>query len=332
MGSRTLNEIKSEINKMVEDRRATKLINPALTLFYLREFERTGNRVVDFSMVKQGYEEVVCDLIRNRLHHNFNIGGQFNDTYLQRLASRHHVLEHVRGNNFALTEDFVSNYKFLTTYVIDRIQEHLHSKLGNLARLYRVVNSNAQDEMTEILEDSTSTKLRQFLKDGFEGTSQGFLDIAYGFEICMFAILKVLLAKFGCKIYRDSKTYSSDKGTDFSTNFGIVYQVKKKCITNEKAFDDLVSDLLLSFADGRIQEGNVFVVVEDVDDGYRKRLDDRNINCISKKMVIDFLDKLSPEEKWEVLKQVVQEFKRELVSYICRNCKKPDRANCFYYS
>lgn len=34
-------DMKSEIDRMIEDRRATRLINPVLTLFYLKEFQRT---------------------------------------------------------------------------------------------------------------------------------------------------------------------------------------------------------------------------------------------------------------------------------------------------
>jgi len=328
--TRSLPDIKSEIDRLIEDRRATRLINPVLTVFYLREFQSTGNRTVNFNLVKSGYEDTVCDVVKNHLHHNFNIGGQFNDSYVQRLASRHHILEAIGGRDFAIAPDYAQHCEQLIPYTIQKTKEHLNTKLSNLARLEEVIRRNAREELQEILGDSTSRKLREFLRSGFDPNSAGFLSMAYGFEICMFAILKVLLAKFGCKIYRDSKTYSSDKGTDLGTNFGVVYQVKKKCITTEKAFTDLASELLLNFADGRIQEGNVFVVVEDMDDGFKKRLKDQKINCLTQNVVTDFLDKLDAEEKWEILKQIVQEFKRELMSNVCRSCRRPEREICPY--
>jgi len=330
VSNRDLPEIRSEIDKMIEDRRATRLINPVLTVFYLREFRRTGNRIVNFNLVKPGYEDTICDLIRNQLHHNFNIGGQFNDSYLQRLASRHRVLEHIKGKDFAITPELAQNHEHLIPYIIRKIDDHLKSKLSNLVRLEEVIRNNARDELREILEDTTSRKVREFLQTGFDPGSPGFLGVAYGFEISMFAILKVLLAKFGCKIYRDSKTYSSDKGTDLGTNFGVVYQVKKKCIASEDTFNALVSELLFNFADGRIQEGNVFLIVEGMNDDFRKRLKSQRINCMTQEAVTDFLDKLDAEEKWEILKQIVQEFRRELVSDICRSCRKSERELCPY--
>lgn len=327
---RNVADIKSEIDKMIEDRRATKLISPVLTLFYLKEFQRTGNRTVEFAMVKQGYEETVCDLIKCHLHHNFNVGGQFNDTYLHRLASRHHVLEQVRGKDFAIATPLAENARSLIPHITNKIAEHLTRKLFNITKLYGIVQSESRAEVQEILDDPTSRRLRQFLESGFQPSSVGFLNIAYGFEICMFAILKVLLAKFGCKLYRDSKTYSSDKGTDLGTNFGVVYQVKKKCITTDEAFVSLLDELLVNFADGRIQEGNVFIIVEDIDGKLKKRLQAEHINCLTQKGITNFLDKFDADEKWEILKQIAREFERELMSDVCRSCKKSERDSCPY--
>jgi len=327
---RTLSELKSEIDKMIQDRRASRLINPVLIVFYLNEFKRTGNRIVNFKVVKEGYENTVCDLIRNHLHHNFNIGGAFNDSYIQRLSSRHKVLDPIGGKDFAIAEDYSQHAECLIDYTITSIKRHLDARLSVLIKLDKILRDADYDAISRILQDKTSKTLREFLEHGFSGKENGFLDIAYGFEICMFSILKILLAKFGCKLYRDSKTYSSDKGTDISTNFGVAYQIKKKCISSERAFEELVSELLLNFADGRIEQGNVFVIIESVDDGFRKRLNEKHINCLTKKGVTDFLDKLSPAEKSDVLRQIVQEFKRELISDVCQTCRKPVAQGCVY--
>ena len=45
------------------------------------------------------------------------------------------------------------------------------------------------------------------------------------FEVFSFALLKVHLEKFACRIYRDTSTASHDRGVDISTNFGVVYQL-----------------------------------------------------------------------------------------------------------
>jgi len=47
------------------------------------------------------------------------------------------------------------------------------------------------------------------------------------FEIFSFAVLKIHLEKFACKIYRDTRTSAHDAGVDLSTNLGVVYQIKK---------------------------------------------------------------------------------------------------------
>ena len=65
---------------------------------------------------------------------------------------------------------------------------------------------------------------------------------AANFEIFSFAVIKVHLEKFACKIYRDTRTAAHDKGVDLSTNFGVVYQVKKLRIHTESEADRLYAD------------------------------------------------------------------------------------------
>ena len=108
----------------------------------------------------------------------------------------------------------------------------------------------------------------------------------------MFSILKVFLAKFGCKLYRDSRTYAADKGGDISTNFGVVYQVKSYYLREETRFAELLDELMMNFSDGRLQEGNVFLIIRDVSNGFKTQLKDRN-NCITKESVTELLDKLT---------------------------------------
>lgn len=335
-----VDQMEREIDHMVEGSR-TKLIMPILALFYLNQLHKTGKTQVPYNLVRSGYEDSVCSLIREHLYHNFNVGGEFNNTYIGRLRDRHGFLKEVSGGNFALINaDYAPNCGTLISYTVNKIREYLNSKLSNIVTLHHIIQqrrSNANlarthypREVQEILHDKSSKKFRELLELGFDKSADGFFHMSYGFEICMFSILKVFLARFGCRIYRDSRTYASDKGTDISTNFGVVYQIKNYCLTNEKAFQQLVDQLTLNFSDERIQQGNVFLIMRDTTNGFAKRLKDKKVNCLTKDGITDLLDKFTPEEKWNVLEQINQEFARELASDICKSCRKPIRAQCPY--
>lgn len=263
--------------------------------------KKNKNPVVENDSVKIGYEATICNFIRNYLHHNFNIGGTFNDTYISRLSSRHRFLRQISQRKYAVQEDYFSNAKELINYTQEKIEEHLNMKLGNLVTLKKLIekdhDNNKEIEarrkyLEKILHEDNSQKFREFLEVGFDRKARGFLAMSYGFEICMFSILKVFLLKFGCRLDRDSKTYAVDKGGDISTNFGVVYQIKNYCLTSEEKFTELLNELFLNFSDGRIQQGNVFLIVKDASDGMMAQLKKQSINCITEKSVIDLLDKL----------------------------------------
>lgn len=324
-----ISKLKKEIEGIIHHS-TTKLILPLLILFYLEYVEKRKNPEVENAVVKEGYEETICRFIKSDLYHSFNIGGAFNDTYISRLSSRHHFLRQISQRKFAVQEGYFDNARELTDFTKTKIKEHLDSKLGNLITISRLFEGNTpyakglEEQgkfLNEVLSDNSSRRFREFLETGFYKSSEGLLTMSYGFEICMFSILKVFLAKFGCRLYRDSKTYAADKGGDISTNFGVVYQIKNYCLTNEERFTELVDELFLNFSDGRIQQGNVFLIIKDATEGFVDQLKKQSINCITKKSVTDLLDKLSFEEKKEVLGSIVREFKRELLSDVCRTCR-----------
>jgi len=329
MKASDVSKLKDEIEGIIHHS-TTKLILPLLISFYLEHVEKRKNPEVDNAIVKEGYEKTVCNVIKNDLHHSFNIGGAFNDTYISRLSSRHHFLRQISQRNFAVQEGYFANARELIDFTKTKIREHLDSKLGNLITISKLLEGNYSDKkgmeeqekfLDEVLRDNSSRRFREFLETGFDKSSEGLLTMAYGFEICMFSILKVFLGKFGCRLYRDSKTYAADKGGDISTNFGVVYQIKNYCLTNEEKFTELVDELFLNFSDGRIQQGNVFLIIKDASNGFVDQLKKQSINCITKKSVTDLLDKLSFEEKKEVLGSIIREFKRELLSDVCRTCR-----------
>lgn len=338
--TKTIDQMETEIDRMVEGSR-TKLIMPILVLFYLSQIQKTGEPRVAYPLVRLGYEETVCSLIREHLHHNFNVGGEFNNTYIGRLRDRHGFLKEVSGRDFALVgADYVSNSSVLISYTIEKIRGYLNTKLADIVALHNIIQqrlSNANftrgyypKELQAVLYDKSSKKFRELLESGFHKSADGFLAMSYGFEICTFSILKVFLARFGCRIYRDSRTYASDKGTDISTNFGVIYQIKNYYLTNERIFKRLVDELTLNFSEERIQQGNVFLIMRNATNGFTKRLKDKKVNCLTKDGITDLLDKFTPEEKWQVLEQIDQEFLRELASDVCKSCRKPIKAQCPY--
>jgi len=135
------------------------------------------------------------------------------------------------------------------------------------------------------------------------------------FEIFSFAVIKVHLEKFACKIYRDTRTAAHDKGVDLSTNFGVVYQVKKMRIETELEAERIYAELKLNFDNERLQDGNVILVIDDISKEVKKYLIHMKVQSISKedllKMAANFDD---PEDRQKVLRIVYEEFRREYSS------------------
>ena len=137
------------------------------------------------------------------------------------------------------------------------------------------------------------------------------------FEIFSFAVIKVHLEKFACKIYRDTRTSAHDKGVDISTNFGVVYQIKKLRIHTEAEAAKVYAELRLNFDKERLQDGNVILVIDDVSKEVKQYLIDMKVQSISKdevlKMVVGFDE---PEDRQKILRIIYEEFRREYSSRI----------------
>src|SRR5256714_4522090 len=109
---------------------------------------------------------------------------------------------------------------------------------------------------------------------------------ATSFEIVSFALIKIHLEKFACKIYRDTRTSAHDKGVDLSTNFGVVYQVKKLRIYSESEAARVYAELKLNFDNQRLQDGNVILVIDDISKEVKKYLIDMKVQSISKQEIL----------------------------------------------
>jgi hypothetical protein len=345
MLQRSLNELEKLIAKMIGDPRASRHIYPIILLNCIETYLQTGKQSFTLAEMRKGYNQTIQRLVGD-LGHSLGIGGRFLDTYPDRLVTRSRLLQrHPSERLWSLMPDVAQHSENLAKYIQIKLQEVLTRKAGALVRLQKALTLDQEDKpevqgvlagmrpsaemldhiensiddssVRKILTDPTSSSFRSFFEHGFEDGSKGLVHSGHGFEVCMFAILKVFLARFGCKLYRDTRTYGSEKGTDISTNFGVVYQVKKECLGNESVFAKLVNELRQNFSAGRIQEGNIFVIVESERKGYGERLRRENgVSCLTKDEIVGLLDDLSPREKLEVLICLLQEFRRELLSRV----------------
>jgi hypothetical protein len=151
---------------------------------------------------------------------------------------------------------------------------------------------------------SRPRNFKQLIRDQIDRTPANF-------EIFSFALIKVHLEKFACKIYRDTRTASHDKGDDLSTNFGVVYQIKRLRIFTESEANDLYTELKVNFDNERFQEGNVVLVIDDISKKVKKYLIDMKVQSFSKSDLLKLAANFDePEDRQKVLR-IVYEFRRE---------------------
>jgi len=141
------------------------------------------------------------------------------------------------------------------------------------------------------------------------------------FELVSFALIKTHMERFGCKIYRETRTEASDRGTDLSTDFGVVYQVKKLVLRSERVTTDVYDTLRGNFGEERIRDGKVVLVLEDADKQFKELLVRLKIKPIIKNDLLKLALLMDePEVREKVLRVVFDELKREYQSDVCRKC------------
>lgn len=290
---------RSEIDRMLKYSQ-TKVIMPVVTLGLLRVFLESRKRIFSDSEIKRAYEDAVKYLIEF-LGHDVHIGAKYYDAYGTRM-SRYRVLRSVGHLRYELLAPYTTFAPSLSKWIPPRIGRHIEERLGIVPLL-----SNSTTRVT-YAEDR-----EQFL----DLVRQQIDKTPANFEILSFAVIKVHLEKFACKVYRDTRTAAHDKGVDISTNFGVVYQVKKLRIYTESEADRIYAELKLNFDSQRLQDGNVILVIDDISKEVSKYLIDMRVQSISKadllKMAASFEE---PEDRQKVLRIVYEEFKREYSSAI----------------
>ena len=273
----------------------TKDIMPVVTLGLLRVFKEKGQSVFSDAEVKKAYDAAV-DFIKQFLGHDVHVGARYYDAYGLRM-SRYSVLKSVGHLTYEILPPYTTYAEALCNWIPPRIKRHIEDKLGVVPLLNtasaRIVYAEDQSRFLNLIGKQIDKSPANF-------------------EICSFAVIKVHLEKFACKIYRDTRTSAHDKGVDLSTNFGVVYQVKKLRIKTESDADRVYAELKVNFDRERLQDGNVILVIDDISKDLKTYLIKMKVQSISKADLLKMAARFDePEDRQKVLRIVYEEFRRE---------------------
>ncbi len=274
----------------------TKIIFPVITYGLLREFVLSGKKIFSDHEIREAYYKAV-KIFHKELGHQLHIGGKYYDAYPVRNLPKYEVLQIVEKDKFELTEPYCSYAEDLLPWIVEEINKYVTKKLGLIPKFksdeFRLFLAKDKEQFLTLLNEYINTN-------------------ATNFEIFSFAILKVHLEKFACKIYRDTRTSARDSGVDLSTNFGVVYQIKKMKIRSAKAADQVYSELKSNFDRERVQQGNVIVIIDDISNEAKNYLVDMKIQSIKKSEIMQLAEQMSEvEERMKVLRIIYEEFERE---------------------
>ena len=297
--SETESYCRDEIDRMLKYSQ-TKVIMPVVTLGLLQVFLQTEQLTFSDSAIKKAYEAAVRQL-KTFLGHDVHMGAKYYDAYGSRM-SRYGVLKSIGHLKYELQAPYTTFAATLCDWIPPRIKKHIDERLGIVPLL--------GDSAARVAHAEDPLRFLKLIQEQIGKTPANF-------EIFSFAVIKVHLEKFACKIYRDTRTASHDKGVDLATNFGVVYQVEKLQIQTESDADRVYAELKLNFDRERLQDGNVILVIDDISKDVKKYLIDMKIQSISKddllKMAASFEE---PEDRQKVLRIVSEEFRREYASDI----------------
>lgn len=278
----------------------TKVIFPIITYGLLKEFVKTGKTEFVDAEVRKAYHSATA-IIQKYLGHTLHTGGKYYDAYPIRNLPRYGVLA-VRGKTFELTELFRDNALILIDWLPEIIKQHIDSKIG-------VIPTLGSDE-SRLAFASEMRCFADFIKYNIELNPTNF-------EIFSFAIIKCHLEKFACKIYRDTKTSAHDKGVDLSTNFGVVYQIKKLRLMTVRAAEEVYAEIKMNFDSERMSDGRVVLIVDEISKDVKNYLIKMKIQLISKIEILSICEQFREvEERMKVLGVIYDEFRREYGSQI----------------
>jgi hypothetical protein len=290
---------RSEIERMLKNSQS-KVIMPVIALGLFRAHSSTGVELFTDAEIRKAYLFAVRDL-KSFLGHDIHIGAKYEDAYGMRM-SRYGVLKTVGHLKYQLLSPYTQCTTALSEWIPGRIKAHIDQRLGIVPLLHvakaRVALAEAPSEFLALIQKQIDTTPATF-------------------EIFSFAVIKVHLEKFACKIYRDTRTAAHDKGVDISTNFGVVYQIKRLKIHTQAEADRVYAELKLNFDTERLQDGNVILVIDDVSKEVKKYLINMKVQSISKDDILRLAANFEEaEDRQRVLRIIYEEFRREFSSNI----------------
>jgi len=295
----TAEDCKTQIERMLKNSQ-TKVIAPVITLGLLREYKNTGKTLFPDSEIRKTYEAAVKQM-KEYLGHDVHIGAKYYDAYGSRM-SRYEVLKSIGHLKYRLNPQYAEHAKELCEWIPKRIKQHIDGRLGIVPLL-----SNQSTRVSLAKEKGSFLKV---IREQIDKTPSNF-------EIFAFSVIKIHLEKFACKIYRDTRTSAHDYGVDLSTNFGVVYQIKKLRIHTESEANRIYAELKLNFDKERLQDGNVILVIDDITKEVKQYFIDLKVQSISKDDVLKIAASFDEaEDRQKVLRIVYEEFSREYSSRI----------------
>jgi len=281
-------------------RSKTKIIFPLITYGLLTDFLKEKDVIFTDIEIKRSYEKAV-NKFKKILGHDIHIGGKYYDAYPSRNLPKYGVLSVVTNKKYKLSQNYCKYADELVKDIPILVKSFIDKKLGSIP-LFANPNERLQKS-----------------KDGlsFFALIENQIEInPTNFEIFCFAILKVHLEKFACKIYRDTRTSAHDKGVDLSTNFGVIYQIKKLKLMNESAAKNVFNELKVNFSNDRLHDGNVILIIDDISKEVKNYLINMKVQTISKSDLLKLAKQLEIEDRMKVLSIVYDEFSREYKSDI----------------
>lgn len=228
--SKTLNFCIEQINTMLI-RSKTKVIFPIITYGLVKKYAKGSQEIFSDIEIKRSYEESV-NFLKTFLGHSLHIGGKYYDAYPSRNLPKYSVVKVIDNKSYQLTEEFKKSASELIEIIPNLIKNYITTKMGSIPSLDKAPERFALSENKD--------KFLEFLSEQININPANF-------EIFSFAILKNHLEKFACKLYRDTRTSVHDKGVDLSTNFGVVYQIKKLKLLSQNSADDVFKELQSNF-------------------------------------------------------------------------------------
>jgi hypothetical protein len=190
----------------------------------------------------------------------------------------------------------------LVGWIPSRIQEHIDVRMGVIpalaSRHQRIEYSGDRARFAETIQRHIDTNPSNF-------------------EVFSFAVIKVHLERFAYRIYRDTRTSAHDSGVDLSTNYGVVYQIKKLRLYSLATADAICAELRMNFDKDRLSDGNVVIVIDDISKEVKDYLIDMKVQSITKGDVLRLASQFEDaEDREKVLRIVYDEFRREYCSAI----------------